>query len=347
MGNVSMETLSPSTFSWIHDGCAYQVLLQRLLRAYPSCQLPSHKNTTIGTIVHKIYELTTKGQLRNFAEMRDKWEEMITAEEDKLAAKYPTLKSINLNDYDKRNKAIKYALGIIKNRKAKSEGSSNVSVFSERYLDCKEIGLKGVADKLIIANGKVSIIDYKSGQVFDTEGNVKKEYITQLHLCAAMCEHLKLGSISSLALVDIDGEEILVDYNQELKDTLCSDVSSTIERLNQIIQLRSFEDVVKVDSSKCGNCSCRHVCQFRLESEENYYHTITGVVSEQPSTNMYVVKDGCGTNHYISGLDEYSVENAQDYLNKRLVFVNVIKSSPNTEDTTYKTCDSTLIFEQL
>ena len=167
--NVSIETLSPSTFSWAHDGCAYQVLLQRLLNAYPSCQLPSHRNTTIGTIVHKIYELTTKGLLRNFAEMRDKWEEMIKAEEDKLAIKYPTLKSINLNDYDKRNKAIKYALRIIKNRNTKSEDSSNVSVLSEKYLDCKKIGLKGVADKLIIANGKVAIIDYKSGQVFDSE----------------------------------------------------------------------------------------------------------------------------------------------------------------------------------
>lgn len=159
--------------------------------------------------MHKIYELTTKYQLCSFAEMRDKWEEMIKIEEDKLAIKYPTLKSINLNDYDKRNKAIKYALWITKNRKPKVEESSNVSVLSEKYLDCKEIGLKGVADKLVIANGEISIIDYKSGQVFDKDGNIKKEYITQLHLYAAMCEHLQLGKISRLALIDINGERSL------------------------------------------------------------------------------------------------------------------------------------------
>lgn len=345
--NVSVETLSPSTFSWVHDGCAYQVLLQRLLNSYPLCQLPSHRNTTIGTIVHKIYELTTKGRLQNFAEMRDKWEEMIKAEENKLAIKYPTLKSINLNDYDKRNKAIKYALGIIKNRNTKSEDSSTVSVLSEKYLDCKEIGLKGVADKLVIANGKVAIIDYKSGQVLDGEDNVKKEYVTQLHLYAAMCEHLNMGSINKLALIDIKGEEILVDYDYDLKEKFCNDVASTIGRLNDIIERRAFIEVVKADSSKCVFCSCRHICQYRLENEEDYYHTIAGKVTEEPSTNMYVITDDSGTSRYISGLDEYSVDNAHEYLNKRLVFINVIKSSPNSEDPAYKVCDCTIIFEQL
>ena len=43
----------------------------------------------------------------------------------------------------------------MKNRKPKVEESSNVSVLSEKYLDCKEIGLKGVADKLVIANGEM------------------------------------------------------------------------------------------------------------------------------------------------------------------------------------------------
>ncbi|MCQ2337626.1 MAG: PD-(D/E)XK nuclease family protein [Paludibacteraceae bacterium] len=345
--NVSIETLSPSTFSWVHDGCAYQVLLQRLLNAYPSCQLPSHRNTTIGTIVHKIYELTTKGRLQNFAEMRDKWEEMIKAEEDKLAIKYPTLKSINLNDYDKRNKAIKYALGIIKNRNTKTVEPSNVSVLSEKFLDCKEIGLKGVADKLVIKNGKVTIIDYKSGQIFDNEGNVKKEYVTQLHLYAAMCEHLNIGNINKLALVDINGEEILVDYNNELKDKLCNDVASTIGQLNDLIQRKAFVEVVKADRSKCGNCSCRHICQYHLENEEDYYHTIKGIVSEQPSTNMYVVTGDNGICRYISGLDEYSIDNVHEYLNKQLVFINVTKSSPNSEDSAYKVCDCTIIFEQL
>ena len=345
--SVSIETLSPSTFSWIHNGCAYQVLLNRLLNAHPSCQLPPHKNTTIGTIVHKIYELTIKGQLCSFAEMRDKWEEMIKIEEDKLAIKYPTLKSINLNDYDKRNKAIKYALWITKNRKPKVEESSNVSVLSEKYLDCKEIGLKGVADKLVIANGEISIIDYKSGQVFDKDGNIKKEYITQLHLYAAMCEHLQFGKISKLALIDINGEEIFVEYDQELKRKLCNNVSATIEHLNDIILRRAFEEVVKVDSSICSKCDCRHICQYRLENEEDYYHTIVGTVIEQPSTNMYVVTDDSRINRYISGLDQYSIDNASGYFKKRLVFINVVKSSPNSEDSAYKVCDSSIIFEQL
>ena len=272
---------------------------------------------------------------------------MIKAEEYKIAIKYPTLKCINLNNYDIRNKAIKYALGIIINRKSKAEDSANVLVLSEKKLDCKEIGLKGIADKIVIANGKVNIFDYKSGQVYNSEGYVKNEYVTQLHLYAAMCEHLNFGSINKLALVDINGDEIIVNYDRELKNKLCNDVSSTIEELNDLIQRRAFEKVVKADISKCGNCSCRHICQYRIENEEDYYHTIVGIVTEQPSTNMYVVTDDIGISRYISGLDEYSVDNAHEYLNKRLVFINVIKSSPNSEDSAYKVCDSSIIFEQL
>ena len=70
-------------------------------------------------------------------------------------------------------------------------------------------------------------------------------------------------------------------------------------------------------------------------------------MTEQPSTNMFVVTDNDGISRYISGLDEYSIDNANDYMNKRLVFINVIKSSPNSEDSAYKVCDSSIIFEQL
>ena len=156
-----------------------------------------------------------------------------------------------------------------------------------------------------------------------------------------------MGSINKLALVDINGEEILVDYDYELKDKLCNDVASTIGRLNDIIERRAFVEVVKADSSKCGNCSCRHICKYRLENVEDYYHTIAGTVTEEPSTNLYVITDDSGTSRYISGLDEYSVDNAHEYLNKRLVFINVIKSSPISEDAAYKVCDSSIIFEQL
>ena len=121
----------------------------------------------------------------------------------------------------------------------------------------------------------------------------------------------------------------------------------TIEYLNDIILRRAFEEVVKVDSSICSKCDCRHICQYRLENEEDYYHTIVGTVVEQPSTNMYVVTDDSSINRYISGLDQYSIDSASGYFKKRLVFINVVKSSPNSEDSAYKVCDSSIIFEQL
>lgn len=345
--NVIIKTLSPSTFSWVNRGCGYQVLLQKALSTFnnSSLSLPSNRNAILGKIIHTLYELTQKGELRNVSDLKTKWEELVFVEKNKLADNYPTLRNANLNNYVKRNCAIRYALGLMKKNK-NNPLANGVKVYSEKRLDCSELGLKGVADKLVVYNGNIDVIDFKSGHVKEGNGEIKEEYQVQLHLYAVMCHHLSLGKPRSLHLVDIDGEYFQVPYSHNFANKLIDDVKRTIEMLNSTISNKSFYSLVKSDLGMCSYCDSRHICQYRNISPDSYYQTVTGKVVEIPSTNLYVLQSFENI-LYVSGLDVYQVESPQEYIGRTLVFVNITRASLIADDFTYKITENTLVYEQI
>lgn len=345
--NVQIKTLSPSTFAWVNRGCGYQVLLQKALQTFndKALLLPSNHNALLGKIIHKLYELTQKGDLRSIVDLKNKWEELVTLEKEKLAIEYPTLQNADLNDYDKRNSAIRYALGIMRKHNTAPTTAGTTKVYAEKWLDCAELGLIGIADKLITDGEYIDVLDFKSGHMLDETGNIKTEYIIQLHLYATMCQHLSMGTPRHLTLVDIDGENHNVPYSQAYSEQLLSKVQETIGVLNNIIATRKFKEYAKTELGLCANCECRHVCDYRAIPAESYYQTIIGEVIEIPSTNMYVLRNG-DDKLYISGLDAYNVDNPKEYIGRTLTFVNVIRASQSADEYTYKITENTLAYEQ-
>lgn len=345
--NVQIKTLSPSTFAWVNRGCGYQALLQKAVQTFNNntLLLPSNRNVLLGTIIHKLYELTQKGELCSIADLKNKWEELVILEKEKLAINYPTLQNAGLNDYDKRNSAIRYAMGIMRKPNAVPTTAGTTKVYSEKRLDCAELGLIGIADRLITDGKYIDVLDFKSGHVLDEMGNIKTEYIIQLHLYATMCQHLSMGTPRHLILVDINGENHNVPYSQAYSEQLLSEVQESIGELNNIIATRNFKEYAKPELGLCANCECRHVCDYRTIPSESYYQIITGEVIEIPSTNMYVLCKG-GDKLYISGLDAYNVDNPKEYIGRKLTFINIIRASQSADDYTYKITENTLVYEQ-
>ncbi len=343
---VAIKVLSPSAFSWICNGCAYQVLLQKVLYTLgdKSYSLPSHRNTILGTIIHKIYELTSKGVLSTPKEMIEKWDQLVDEQKRKQIESYPTLLNPQINDYDKRNKAIIYATTYLSNRSNLLSEPANVRVFSEKSLVCEYIGLSGIVDKMIVDQDNIDIIDYKSGRVVDEGGNVKLEYIIQLHLYAAMCVHLSLGKIRSLKLIDIEGHIFDIVYDDGLSNNLVKDVAKKIDKLNNAVNTRQFGELIKPNKDRCSNCSCRHICNYMIQSDDVPYRTICGNVKSVSGQNMYILQDGNIT-YYISGIDAYAIEDHSVYIGKKLVFLNVVSMSTLLNNNTYRVTENTLVYE--
>lgn len=346
--NVKIKTLSPSTFSWVSKGCGYQVLLQKAIQACDnkSLSLPSNQNAILGTIIHKLYELTLKGELLSISDLKNKWEELITIEKDKLTSNYPTLHNASLNDYNKRNSAIRYAMSMMRNNNFTHPHKGSKKIYSEKELYCPELGLYGIADKVIVDGNYCDIIDFKSGKVKTDNEDIKTEYIIQLHLYAAMCKALSLGKPRSLALIDVVGQSHKVQYDSDYCDKLLSEIKQTLQLLNNTIKSKSFAPLIKPDLGMCAYCSCRHVCQFKDIPKDSYYQTINGMVISIPSSNMYVLANEANE-MFVSGIDFYNVENPKDYIGKNLIFVNVARSSQLADDYTYKITENTLVYEQL
>lgn len=346
--SVSVDALSPSSFSWVKRGCGYAVLLQKAVKSFNdnSLSLPSSRIALLGTIIHKLYELTIKGELRSITEMKSKWEELVTQKKNELASLYPTLRNASLNDYDKRNSAIRYAMGIMRNKRGEPNIRNGYIVLSEKWLDCTKIGLRGKVDKLILDDGKVDLVDFKSGHVTEDNGCIKTEYRDQLHLYAAMCQYLSVGAPRKLALVDIDGKYYNVPFSIEHCKLLLSEVKGTLELLNSVVKSRDFMTVAKSKFGMCSICSCRHICKYCEIPSDSYYQTISGIVSDIPSTNMYVLQFDNIT-YYVSGLNIYNVESPNDYIGKQLSFVNVIRASQTADNYTYRVTENTLVYEQL
>lgn len=346
--NVEFSTLSPSTFSWVNKGCGYQIMLQKALSSFadPSLLLPFNKNAILGTIIHKIYELTTKGQLQKLADFQHKWTELVEAEKSKLVANYPTLRNANINDLVKRNSAFSYALKMVSSPTIGNIEVSTKKVYSEKLLDCSAIGLKGTADKVILDGDSFDVVDYKSGQVLDETNSIKEEYRVQLHLYAAMCCSLDMGKPRKLSLVDITGQYYNVPYEDSYCNSLLSDVKTTLDSLNAAVRSHDFQRYAKPDLGMCANCNCRHVCKFRDIPSDSVYQTFTGIVTSILSSNLYAIQNE-NEIFYISGLEVYSVDDPKKYIGKTLTFLNVVRASSVANGNTYKTTEYTLIYEQL
>ena len=83
-----------------------------------------------------------------------------------------------------------------------------------------------------------------------------------------------------------------------------------------------------------------------IQAEDVIYRTVSGFVHRIPSSNMYVINNE-GDYYFISGLDVYSVDNPESYIGKRLVFLNVVKSSQVADGNTLKITENTLVYELL
>ena len=345
--NVSITTLSPSIFCRVEKGCAFSLLLQKAIDTFndKSLFLPVSKNVVLGTIVHKIYELTTKQILNSFTDLSVKWDSLISQTEKEIKTLYPTLNNINLNDYDKRNKCFRNVFKYIGNKSSnKTNDESDVRVFTEYRIDCSEIGLRGIIDKIRIFNGNVEITDYKSGSVLDDDGNIKEDYLMQMNLYAIMCEHNGLGNAYTTSLIDFDGNRFDIEYNSNCKKDYLTRVHNVIASLNDIVKNRTFENAIKTDVDRCSLCSVRHICEKQKYSGETQFATVIGFVSKIISPNLYEVEMSWGGKVYISGLERYSIEDDY-YLNKKLSFVNLICSESNSDFKCYRVTDNTIIYE--
>lgn len=348
--DVKVETLGPSTFTFLNEGCKYQHLLNHTKNVSRGATLPSAKKAITGTVVHSLFERRTKGEIPDEATFEIIWEEELRKQEEDIKRTYG-LKDWSISDYDKMYSAMETAMKMPQYGKSNKQSDNGVAngtyVIVEKLY--KTSTLCGKIDKIEKNDSKVIIADFKSGDVMGDDGKIKKAYVVQLNLYAHMYHSQEGEKATELQIIDIDGNihQVPIWDDIELQKNLAL-VQDVIDELNsgKGIQLASPSD-------KCANCNERMKCTPYWNSPHIVVHdpndpnkryedlefTVKSIIDK---THKDVVEFYGGR---IKGLNRYTfeLEEGHTYRARGLNYID----DQYEFGTLYSTSESTIIMELL
>ena len=133
------------------------------------------------------------------------------------------------------------------------------SEWVELYVFSEMLSLSGQIDRLeMLTDSVVRIIDYKTGEVLDDNGNAKRDYVMQLAAYEAICRGYWPNAQFELVLDNGAEFRVTIDdaIRNELQQKLNSLRSSIGSLAGQHIMAANYETL----SGGCLDCPIRHTC---------------------------------------------------------------------------------------
>lgn len=251
--------LSPSRITYLADGCPGSEMLRlKLIEAYKDSTekyltLTFHPSAPVaGNVLHRIANYCIGKSELNEDEIFDLSEKCLKDEIGKLTLKWPMLKSLNIRfDFGKVSSLLDYF-------SAKTNNSKNDSpsgrLYTEHSLDCTpSLGLKGTPDYLWINGNDAEIRDYKTGELTDSNGDIKDSFCVQLNLYRLMvCQKYSDVQNVKMAVDDLAGHCVQIS---EIDNNHLSDI---ITGIRHDIKSGKF-----YPGDNCNRCQCGHICSHK------------------------------------------------------------------------------------
>lgn len=347
--------LSPSTFTRFRDGCVYQCILSRFIKnevdskSFEITFNLSNPSNLLGNIIHKLLELRVEGLIVTEQDFIEKWEELIRQKMAFIKEHFPTLKSIDLSDYDKMYKALDVTMSIQPNKFNNNEypiiNGFSIPKSTELWIDGVD-SIHGQIDRILINDDSIEILDYKTGIVHDALGNIKETYITQLNLYALLFEKRFNRPVTKLTILDFDGNRINVPLFSGDFDKIFILVKELLMKINMQIESMDWDNLSKPSPVNCKWCSCRPLCHYYWNSANQSDSDFEGNVTTIINNDVLEMEDEHGNFTRIRGLRDYQIEDFNTLKNRILRFHNIF--SINNEmpwGRLFTTTKNTIIYE--
>lgn len=340
-----IEELSPSMYTNISCGCPYQYIIGKAVaRCGVSIKLPSNVNAIIGTIIHQLFEERVKGSIPTPETFKARWKQLCKEKENDIRTNYPTLINFIVSDYDKMFKAMRIAM----NMESEPMSSSNNCYSSIQPAECKVriTGLlKGSIDRVKKNGSEYELIDYKTGQCYDENGNIKQLYIDQLNLYSIMFEHQFDKHVSKLTIIDSDGNNIDIPFIDKSDSDILEEVKQTITRINFSINSQQHNNLAHITVDNCSWCSCRHLCKpFLSSSLNNDANIFMGEIVSIMGNDTIQMRLNNGSTIRIMKMQALRIDDWNELTGRNFIFINLGKKP--TENDAYFRQSNTIIFEQ-
>jgi hypothetical protein len=202
----------------------------------------------------------------------------------------------------------------------------------------------GRADAIIQQNGRAIIVDFKSGHLTDEDEHklgVKKSYVQQLKLYAALY-HAQLGVWPyALRLVSTSGEPVDVPFTEEECLKMLQDAIVTLSTINCIMRDMpasynvSVKRLATPSPTHCSGCSYRPCCapywDKRKTQEGTWPNDICGLLltREKYAADKLFIEVDAGAGSSLTGIRGLNLSRHQglDEATGEIIVLNLMRDS--------------------
>lgn len=344
-----IKRVTPSQFNSMKN-CAYKSLLAEAFNKQPL--LPVSPNAHLGTVLHKMLELISKGIIRNELEFNTGFDyEVRVVEEQLKQAGYGFFVPLQMNVRDFGLKKIQLKKHL-KNT-VQSDGSMGNNFISEKWLQSKDGLIGGKADLIIESLQEVEIIDFKTGAItedaFDDNGEayqeVKSEYQEQLKLYAYLYFDNSGKFPTRLSIVDLAKQKFNVDFTNGECQAVFENAKELLNEVNRSIETKAFK--ANPCLQNCKYCFYRPACSFYLSllPNDNSFNDATGTIKnviQYENGNVSVFLENKSNTITVTGFIGADFNNFNDNRGKQIGIFNLRKEATPF---IYSATKTTMIYE--
>lgn len=250
------ESIVKSQYSYTTDISVYNKCpLEYYYRRKLKFTFPKTKALFYGSLVHESIEAINKRKIQSLD--IDNIEELVT---EKARQKFKEgAIEFRKDDVDRAIEEVKIYIENLKHIGIPKESELGITFSTNDYL------INGNVDMIYEKDGKMHIMDFKTGTPPDEDGNHEslKDYINQINLYAYLYKMTKVKEIDSMSLyfTDLDANQRIFTYKFD-------------ERINEEVLNMIDETVKNIESEKFGfdNCQRKSLLSFfmnRYMEEKN------------------------------------------------------------------------------
>lgn len=336
----NLNRISPSQY-YSAISCPYKLVLANSYGYQPL--LPLNANAHLGSIIHKMIELISKGAINDEQTFSENWTDLINKKEEELKEK--GLASITPLKYFVADFALKknQIKNILKKRQEKADRSTKTSsnkYYPEKKLENSDKSITGIADLIIENDLGTTILDFKTGKIYSdaidesgiTEQIVKKEYEVQLKLYAHLYFLMNGKYPKALFIVTLSNDFIEVEFKNSDCEIIYSEALTFLTTTNLFITNNDMNSIANPSIENCKYCSYRPACSYYsiwLTTNFEAVNDLFGIIEKVNTFNNDTLGLQLQTDNkqiLINGLQISDKEGFESLIGKNVILYNLKKT---------------------
>ena len=264
---VSPNRIAPTQIETAQK-CSLRFVLDRCV-VESDMQLPSSSAFRyVGTIFHGVIAASRSGEAGdppNRSQLELIWRQLLIEAEEKARQSgdevwLPLRESV---PYIERTRLWALQLAL-KQQVYEHRGTGTEN--TETWVESEDGSIAGRLDAIEYRDRKMIVQDFKSGDVFDSSGEIKTEYSTQMLVYAALLRERRGRWPDELELIDRVGNPIGIQFSPERATELLHRTKELLRSIQERIHPRcSIEDdsvsgMADPQGGACATCRHRPVC---------------------------------------------------------------------------------------